>query len=64
MERVVAPVDHRYPLAGELVRVTVAPGQRSFEPMTVTAGTSGAGDETTVTAAEVAVQVAFVVLTE
>jgi len=64
MERVVAPLDQRYPLEAELVRVTVAPGHKLGEPMTEIVGTAGTGEATTVTGVDVDVHKLFVVLTE
>ena len=43
MDRVVAPVDQRYPDAVEEVRVTWDPGQISFGPLLEIVGVAGAG---------------------
>ena len=58
IERVVAPVDQRYPLATVEVRVTVCPGLSIVCPLAVITGTGGGVHPFAVTAtgADVAVQ--------
>ena len=58
IERVVAPVDHKYPFQTVEVSVTVWPGLRIVGPLAVTTGTGGGVQPfaMTATGADVAVQ--------
>ena len=64
MDCVVAPVDHRFPLADEEVNTTFPPAQNVVEPPAVIVGVAGIGFTVTFVPADVAdVQPAVVTAT-
>lgn len=64
MDCVVAPVDHVFPVAEELVRTTSSPAQNVVGPPAEMVGVAGVGFTVTVVPAEVAVHVPLLTVTE